>query len=97
MERHLGRKLDADEDVHHINHNPLDNRIENLEVKKKDEHSRLHALEKQRYPDIKLCANCGAEFKVNPRKRKRNKCCSPECAMAFRIRGRQKQSKSSKR
>jgi len=62
----------------------------------KDKHIKLHAKEKQIYPDIKKCENCGAKFKVNPRKRKRNKCCSSECAMAFRIRGRQEQNRKSR-
>ncbi len=85
MEQHLGRKLLASEEVHHINKNPLDNRLENLVVMGRQDHISLHAKEKQKYPDEKECAACGKKFKVRARKRKRNKCCSHECAQSMRV------------
>jgi len=44
MERHLGRQLGKNEEIHHINGVKTDNRIENLEIVKHGEHSTLHNL-----------------------------------------------------
>jgi hypothetical protein len=93
MEQHLGRTLDLHEHVHHINGNPLDNRLENLVVLHQNAHLRLH---KQQYPDTKVCVACGHAYQCNPRKRKRQKCCSAECAMSLRIAGRKAQASSRK-
>lgn len=42
MENNIGRKLDKNEIVHHVNGDSHDNRIENLQVMSRAEHARLH-------------------------------------------------------
>lgn len=42
MQQYLGRPLNADEVVHHINHDKMDNRITNLEVLSRSAHALKH-------------------------------------------------------
>ncbi len=46
MENFLGRKLLTTEIIHHINHNKLDNRVENLEIVSRSDHkNKYHPLD----------------------------------------------------
>lgn len=42
MAGHLGRLLEPDEIVHHVNEDPTDDRIENFELTTRAEHCRMH-------------------------------------------------------
>lgn len=75
MEQHLGRPLESWEQVHHINHNRLDNRVENLEVVSSEEHSKRHTF----LPVSKECVICGALFIPHKTKRRRAQTCSSTC------------------
>lgn len=66
MEQHLGRKLTNEEEVHHKDHNKMNDVIENLEVKNKTAHRREHNIK----PVImEYCYVCGSDIIVDSRKR----------------------------
>lgn len=86
MEQHLGRKLLYNEVVHHKNKNLLDNRLENLELKIRNIHSKEHRLEQGLKNKINVqCKNCNKILIFNPgkvnynKKRNQNIFCSKHC------------------
>ena len=52
MEKKLGRLLNTDEDVHHMNHEKGDNRPENLMLMSHGKHSTMHNIENNHHPDV---------------------------------------------
>lgn len=75
MEQHLGRKLENWEQVHHINHNRFDNRIENLQVVTQEEHALIHS----EIPREKPCTECGNMFTPHKSRRRTAMTCGPAC------------------
>lgn len=66
MEQHLGRKLTNEEEVHHKDHNKMNDVIENLEVKNKTIHRREHNIKPI---IIEHCYICGSDVIVDSKKR----------------------------
>lgn len=61
MEQKLGRKLLPNEQVHHKDGNPLNNDIDNLEIKLLGEHQREHNPQVY-YDKFAVCEWCGKSF-----------------------------------
>lgn len=97
MEQALGRPLESSEVVHHINHDKLDNRPENLTLTSHSEHMKAHHAEpgftrRGPRPEAELplvpCPVCGEMFKPYKRDRdNRVRACSWSCSNRLRPRG----------
>jgi len=77
MWNEMGRELRPDEIVHHINEDPTDDRIENLEIVTRSHHLTIHrpkneprrvtAVQKSLRKRVMVtCAGCGKQFELRP-------------------------------
>ena len=73
MEQKLKRKLLPEEQVHHIDNNPLNNDMSNLEIQLLGEHQKHHMPPK--YHDKKvICTQCGQEFIITAKQQRTRTC-----------------------
>lgn len=83
MEKHLNRYLEKNETVDHIDGNPLNNDISNLQVLDRKQHCYMDAI---RNKDITaVCVFCGKEFTIKgntikDRNRQDRSCSGPFCS-----------------
>lgn len=71
-------------DIHHVNGDSLDNRVENLTPVPRREHR--GAAERNRTIRSYVCDNCGGEFESRTGTRGENRFCSKGCANAVAYR-----------
>lgn len=66
MEMKLGKPLDPEDDVHHLDYNPTNNNLDNLDVVNHIQHCREHS---QKYFDMEfICPICGRKFIMSAKK-----------------------------
>jgi len=85
MENKLGRLLDKNEVVHHLNEDKKDNRPENLEVLSNSDHARKHQEPKGRMFSELKCPECDSIFHrpTNQTGGRAFLACSPRCRGKF--------------
>lgn len=94
---HTGKIPSKDESIHHINGNKMDNRIENLQLKKIVDHVSEHSHKKGRTMGVFKCPTCGKIFRERTWSSKKNpnrlRFCSRHCIGKFNFYKKNKEQK----
>lgn len=69
--------------IHHRDHDPTNNALENLELMSHEAHSRHH---NDKHPRVKECEVCGTKFEPSATKRARARTCSRDCKLELQRR-----------
>lgn len=77
VETTLGRHIQPDEQIDHIDGDFTNNSLSNLRIIPHPEHARSHVLE--RLPETYICPICGSEYQISGKDGFR-KTCSKRCA-----------------
>lgn len=79
MCNHIGRRLNSDECVHHIDRDKTNNDLSNLQLMTYAEHAKLHAIEDRGYvSETRTCTHCNKLFEVSSKSDQ--EFCSAICA-----------------
>jgi hypothetical protein len=61
MEKELGRQLESHEIIHHIDSDPSNKSVDNLQIVSRSEHMKIHALEREQWSlKYTSCINCAS-------------------------------------
>jgi hypothetical protein len=75
----IGRELDSDEQIHHINGDSTDDRVANLTVLSPAAHTRLHIQQRPSRKVTLSCVHCGDDFERYPSVAVTSRFCSRRC------------------
>lgn len=73
--KHFNGPIPPNYVIHHIDHNPLNNLISNLQLMTKEEHNIHHSRSKIIGPDIDYCSRCGISRTIKNKTTKICKTC----------------------
>lgn len=86
MENSINRMLTDDEEIHHIDRNPHNNDISNLQLVTKEEHRKIHSIRLNTYVELQcpICNNIRTVLKRNSIDKKQY-CCGRHCGRLFQL------------